>query len=366
MNPRETFTEAFRLKNQGDLTGALRLYLRVVELDPNCAGAYLNAGAILFKMRRYPDAVRFYRRGLEISPKNLPALLDAAKACEMIGEWEEALRYLDEALSIDPSSKVALRRKERILGEKKAFGSLGEHMSDLDRFLRELRCEYSGRFGIDLPRVEVKIVREGELPQAPEWSAGMYEGHMRVIVRGEFDPGVTVAIIRHEYAHLALRSICDGVPPGWMDEGVAEFLSGVLTDFDRRRLQEAALKGELIPLRELEDLRDLPAEKVRLAYAEARSAVEYLITLLDWEPFLDLLKSTAVGGIDRSMKGYLGISLDEFEREWMKFILSPSQLRPKNLKRDLQGGSSRYGDYKPQKPEDLRADEKHEDGGYRA
>lgn len=323
MSPREIFLEAFRLKNQGDLAGALRLYLRVAELDPNCAGAYLNAGAILFRMRRYPDAVRFYRRGLELSPKNLPALLDAAKACEMIGEWDEALGYLDEALSIDPSSEVALRRKERIFREKKAFETLGEHMDDLDRFLERLGQEYSERFGIDLPRVEVKIVK-GNPPRAPEWSAGMYEGHMRIIVRGEFDPGVTVAIIRHEYAHLALRSICDGALPGWMEEGVAESLSVVFSDLDRRRVRETALKGELIPLRELEDLRNLPADKIRLAYAEARSAVEYLMTLLDWRPFLDLLRSAAVEGADRSIKGYLGMSLDEFEREWMKFVLYPS------------------------------------------
>jgi len=50
MNPRQIFMEAFRLKSQGDLSGALKLYMRVIELDPNCAGAYLNAGAILFRM----------------------------------------------------------------------------------------------------------------------------------------------------------------------------------------------------------------------------------------------------------------------------------------------------------------------------
>lgn len=365
MNPRQIFMEAFRLKSQGDLSGALKLYMRVIELDPNCAGAYLNAGAILFRMRRYPDAVKLYRRGLELSPKNLPALLDAAKACEMIGKWDEALRYLDEALSIAPSSKVALRRKERILGEKEAFGSLGEHADDLDRFLGELRREYSERFHLDLPPAEVEIIR-GKPPRAPEWSAGMYEGHMRLIVRGEFDPGVTVAIIRHEYAHLALRSVCGKAPPGWMEEGVAEFLSGILNESDRRKLREAALRGDLIPLRELEDLRGLSEGKVRLAYAESGSAVEYLITLLGWEPFLDLLKTAAAEGADRSMRSHLGIGLDEFEGEWTKFILSTSQFRSKNLKRHLQGGGGRYGDYKSQKPEDLCADEKHEEGGYRA
>ena len=365
MNPHEIFMEAFRLKSRDDLAGALRLYMRVIELDPNCAGAYLNAGAVLFIMRRYPDAVKFYRRGLELSPKNLPALLDAAKACEMIGEWDEALRYLNEALSIDPSSEVALRRKERILREKKAFEDLEGHVDELDRFLERLRREFSERFGIELPRAEVRIVKE-KPPQMPEWSAGMLEGYIGLVVHGEFDPGVTVAIIRHEYAHLALRSICDGIPPGWMEEGIAEFLSGVSADLDRERLWEAAVRGRLIPLRRLEDLRNLPAERVRLAYAEARSAVEYLIALLDWKPFLELVKTAAVKGADRSIRDHLGMNLDEFEGEWMRSILSSSQLRPKDLEGDLQGGRCRYGDYKPQKSEDLRTDEKHKDGCYRA
>jgi tetratricopeptide (TPR) repeat protein len=322
MNPRDLFVKAERSKRRGDLTESLRLYLKVIELDPNCVGAYFNAAAILFRMRRYPEATQLYEKGLRLSPRNLSALLDAAKACEMMGRWDEALRYLDEAISIRPSSEVALRRRRRIAEEKRAFGSLRDHMADLAQFLEKTRREYSERFRVDLPSIEVEIAERVDLPNAPGWSSGMYDERMRVIVRDFPDPGLMAAIIRHEYAHLALRTVCGGRLPGWLEEGVAEYLSKGLPDFERERLRETALKGNLISLNRLDDMTDLPDEEVRLAYIQSCSAVEYLISSLGWEVFLSFLKSAADEGVDRAMRSYLGVNLEEFEVKWMEEELS--------------------------------------------
>jgi len=107
------------------------------------------------------------------------------------------------------------------------------------------------------------------------------------------------AVMKHELCHLLLHShIKRGDLPKWLDEGIAQWVSGGLADIVMTQkdsvLHRAVLSDRLISIRAMTE--SFPREKRRLmlAYAESRSLVEYIIGEYELDgilKLLDLLKS---------------------------------------------------------------------------
>lgn len=93
-----------------------------------------------------------------------------------------------------------------------------------------------------------------------------------------FSLGIT---LKHELAHLFLhRHIRLDNLPKWLDEGIAQWVSGgiaeILMGRDGHILKKASLSGNLIPLGELNH--SFPEEEalLLLAYEESKSFIEYI------------------------------------------------------------------------------------------
>jgi hypothetical protein len=135
------------------------------------------------------------------------------------------------------------------------------------------------------------------------------------------EPFSLETIVKHELCHLLLHEyIKDDNLPRWLDEGVAQWASGGLADIvmeKRSVLDGAVLQNRMLGLRYLSD--GFPGDDVRLrlAYAESKSFVEYMATLKGAQSLPALLDSLKDGNdIDSAIMETFSISFAELEQNW--------------------------------------------------
>jgi hypothetical protein len=112
---------------------------------------------------------------------------------------------------------------------------------------------------------------------AAEWSAGQFDGKIRVPV---FDAKVLdrgmLRSLSHETVHACLTML--GHWPAWVQEGIAQKLSGdTLTPAQRRKITEMVQQGKMPKLSNLQQSWSrMDAEHAAVAYAFSLAAVELL------------------------------------------------------------------------------------------
>jgi tetratricopeptide (TPR) repeat protein len=95
---RSLMEEGDRARDAGRLDDALAKYQRAIEVAPELATAYANAGAILFQQKKTADAYAIFVRGVEHAPADRTLLANAAAAAQQLGKSPEALTFIDRAL----------------------------------------------------------------------------------------------------------------------------------------------------------------------------------------------------------------------------------------------------------------------------
>jgi hypothetical protein len=139
------------------------------------------------------------------------------------------------------------------------------------------------------------------------------------------DPFSIDSIIKHELCHLLLhKKIKRKNLPLWLDEGVAQWVSGGLADIimnDHRILDTAILSNQYIPLHRIEYQFPRENRLLTLAYAESKSLVEYIVHEFGTKGILDLLRYLQKDyNIDSAVYESFSISFDEFEKRWYKSL----------------------------------------------
>ncbi len=149
-----------------------------------------------------------------------------------------------------------------------------------------------------------------DITQAPGWSGGIYDGKIRIPVRGaESNEALLRKVLFHEYTHAAVHSLYERCPL-WMNEGLAEYFSKNYT----KKI------GQIIPLRSLErSFSWLSGQQVQVAYWESYSAVSFLIETHGFYRIKEFLRSLSEGAaLDDAFKGSFGSTYGEFVATWGK------------------------------------------------
>jgi len=136
-------------------------------------------------------------------------------------------------------------------------------------------------------------------------------------------PSLLRTTLKHELSHLLLhRHIQTANLPRWLDEGIAQWVSGgmaeILMNRDRFILNRTVLSGTYIRIRDL--TMRFPAEEIPLltAYEESRDLTEYIHREFGRNGLLDILRYLKRGDTpERAIHRSLFISLDELERRWL-------------------------------------------------
>jgi hypothetical protein len=108
---------------------------------------------------------------------------------------------------------------------------------------------------------------------APAWSAGLYDGAVRLPPAPRQDTGVEQRTLRHEVVHAQLHAAV-GCTPIWLDEGLAQWFENQTPDrewlrmlHDRKGLDLAAMSAST--------LEDVHAERPEQVYAQSLAMVLY-------------------------------------------------------------------------------------------
>jgi tetratricopeptide (TPR) repeat protein len=102
---------------QRRLLEAETYYREAIEADPNYPLANFNLGNLYDEQGRLDEAARFYRRSLELSPNYADAHFNLALLCERIGDNLKAVHHWKAYLKLDTSgqwAEIARRQLERL------------------------------------------------------------------------------------------------------------------------------------------------------------------------------------------------------------------------------------------------------------
>jgi hypothetical protein len=220
------------------------------------------AGAAAWRADDPQHALELWRRSLAIQPNpQVQELYDRVER-ETKGDQSNQrlvgtrvlLRYEGTAISMDTAREMA-----QVVDQEFA------------RISAQLGCSTTERI------VTIAQSREAykKTTAAAEWSAGQYDGRIRVPV---FDSGSLDADTRrtlsHETTHACLTML--GRWPAWLQEGVAQYMSGqTLSAGEREQITAMARAKKLPSLTKLGgDWSGLDTSSARMAYGMALRAVE--------------------------------------------------------------------------------------------
>ncbi len=142
-----------------------------------------------------------------------------------------------------------------------------------------------------------------------------------LIPPSQIDDAWVGIVIPHELTHLVFNTASKNPyhsPPHWLNEGVAVYVSQGYDASDRKIVRDAAAAGSLIPLDGLIGQFPTTADRFSQGYAEAVSAVDYLVRTHGTDALVGLIRSYADGRTDdEAFKAAVGVDMTAFADAWL-------------------------------------------------
>ena len=242
---RQAWEQGLAAIQSGDGERAASIFRQALELHPSEGLLHFGAGIASHVLGREDDAVRSLKRALELSPR----LTDAAKLLGEIqysaGDVDDAIRSYEQAVAQRPGDlemreRLDVWRKEstvhRGLTQRNdgRFSIVFEGRTDselADRAVASLDAAYwrIGRAIGAYPSNSITVTLYTEqqfrdLTRAPEWSSGIFDGRIRIPVKGarqnlqQFD-----RVLAHELTHAMVTNLAPRGVPAWLHEGLASY-----------------------------------------------------------------------------------------------------------------------------------------------
>ena len=207
--------------------------------------------------------------------------------------------------------------------------SWSELSDEISKELTQTHQQLTSLFGmVPAFRTSVRLLEEQafyKLTGAPTWTNAMfYRGE--IIIPLSTSEAVDVnnlhRSVKHEYSHAVFSALSGGSIPGWLDEGLAQWLEGEENPALRNTLRVYLKKADPVPLSMLQGgFTKLTPKMVPAAYAQSLLAAQALLKVYGIEKigvFLRLLRNhisqvsafeTAFGISEREFEERLGSTL---------------------------------------------------------
>jgi len=202
-----------------------------------------------------------------------------------------------------------------------------KHWSDIadevTQEVTETHRELTGMFGTIPPfRSSIRLMDEQsfyELTGAPGWTNAMFFRGEIIIPLAKHQPVDLENIhrsVKHEYTHAVLSALSRGRIPGWIDEGLAQWIEGDENPALRATLKNYLQKNEPVPLHLLQGgFTKLESRMVPAAYAQSLLAMQAVVQtygLTKITAYLQLLRED----YDRALafETAFDMTQEEFER----------------------------------------------------
>jgi len=129
-------------------------------------------------------------------------------------------------------------------------------------------------------------------------------------------------LLAHEYSHLILADLAGFHDvPRWFNEGLAMYISMEWSWSDNLTLSRAAVFGQLLTLKEIENVNRFGEGKAHVAYSQSYLAVKYFFDEYGNGQAAVFIDSIAEGtSIDQALLGSIGSTYKEFNDEFKKSL----------------------------------------------
>jgi len=138
--------------------------------------------------------------------------------------------------------------------------------------------------------------------------------------------------VSHEYMHYLILKMTANKAPIWFHEGLAKYEEtrwrkgpSYLSPLYQTLLSRGLIEQRLIRFEKMEPslIKLETPDDVQLAYAQAASAIEFIIAKAGHRGLKEVMKgmaSKSIRGAGESIKDVMGMTFDEFERSWKDFL----------------------------------------------
>lgn len=252
---------------------------------------------------------------------------------------EKALRYWRQAYSMRPDDILQARiRKAESEGEVVAdftqtsssnFQLSWEGSEVPSAFSREVLQTLESLFqelqtSLDyVPREPIPVVlytqeQFANVTRAPDWVSALNDGKIRVPVQGMTSMNQELRnILKHEMVHSFIHQMTGGRCPVWLNEGLAQRLSGDTLQPIGVPLARRYAASRYIPLENLEgSFISLDPSDVALAYGQSLAAASVIESRYGAYQFPFLLKAIADGAtMEQALRQVLRLTYQGLEEE---------------------------------------------------
>lgn len=313
---------------------ALDWFARAIEADEDGGAPREWLASVRLRSGDRAGAAEAVREGLERFPEAAGLLRLRAELAVLRGDLAAAVADARAALALEdlPAARERLLQLEE---EERAYRSfltdatahfdsrydaedpaLAARMPELHAQLEEAWAEVVALLGVQ-PQSRLLVLWLSPARwsgAAPEWSAGLYDGRVRLLVRpGDVDGAALRATMRHELTHAMLHALGARLPT-WLHEGLAQRSEGRDPARARRaliarapRLEPSALDGDWTTWTD--------AALLDEAYATALSLVVWLEERAGRNALPSLLLAAPADGFEAAWLRVFARPFAEWERE---------------------------------------------------
>ena len=200
---------AYMLGRDKDAEASLELS---ISLEPRLTDASRFLGELYFRTGRADDAIETYEAALEYAPGD-------ANLKSKLADWQQQSQLHDR---FRQSSGTHFR----VLFEGRSDEALAR------RIVEMLETAYRNVGGVlrTYPAQTITVVlytqqQFQDITRAPAWSAGVYDGQIRLPVRGALERRDELQrVLTHEFVHALVANLGGRTVPMWLHEGLATAL----------------------------------------------------------------------------------------------------------------------------------------------
>jgi tetratricopeptide (TPR) repeat protein len=333
----DALDKGFQALQSGDAARAGSIFREALTRRPRDPQLLFGAGVAAGIQGQDEDAIAFLKQALQIEPQLFQAAAFLGELLYRQGDLELAIKTYERALpGASPSVAVGMRGRLTAWREEASLPQNREAIKD-DRFTisfdgpvqQKLAARAASvlsasfwRIGKALgayPSAPINVILYSErqfrdITGAPEWSAGGFDGQIRLPVRGatqnlaEFD-----RVLTHELTHAMLKSVAPRNLPAWLNEGLAMYFEGHDGALSERRLAAARL---FVPLAVLQtSFARLNTAQALIAYEESAFATRALVDRIGPAGVGQLLQDLSAGQtMDQAIERF-GITFAAFESD---------------------------------------------------
>jgi len=308
----------------GRFEEAIASLQQVTDFFPD---AILGLGFAHFSLGHYDDAKKWLESYIVINDSLLPRKLLSRIAYEN-SDLKAALDHARAGLAIkeDPDLR---RFKERIIKELNVqkdyvkevtshfdFYYDGYEQRNIGRIVAGILEDAYADIGKNIgyyPASAIQVIMYTnkdfhEVTDTPTWTGGLFDGKIRVPLKGaENELSLLRRILFHEYVHALVFSLTSRCPV-WLNEGLAEYFSSGPAQPVQNRLPLNTLDRPFV---------SLPPDSARSAYRSSHAAVTTLIERYGMYRLKELLsKLDGTRTFEEAFHATYPLTLNEFDREW--------------------------------------------------